>query len=235
LLLHGLAPEIRDRPSRQGAVACDPTREQEREIRRHNSPAGAALKAIALLTDIDAETLAHLTLDQLIQTPCGILLGNYLIRGTGAAALRAYAAHQSARGQPSTAQLFTRRQLAEHHGVVGEKHGSTRRRLEVRLAALAGSLDITFPQPELDEGFGAPAEDTYQDAGLVVRLLRLNPSRALPLERLQNSEREAARRLVAGRAAKLHEGFLAATEHLRFSQFLADTPSYLARVRTERE
>lgn len=192
------------------------------------------MKAIALLTDIDADTLAYLALDQIIQTPRGMLLGDYLLQGAGAGALRAYSAYQSTRGQPPTAQLFTRRQLAEHHDVVGEKTSSSPRRLEVRLAALAGSLDITFPQPQLASGFAAPAEDMCQDAGLIVRLLRLNPSRALPLARLRNPERKAARRLIAGHAAELHEGLLAATEHLRFSQFLADTPSYLARVRRRR-
>lgn len=234
LLLHGLAHEIGDRSRQRGALACAPTCAQAREIRRHSNPASAALKAIALLTSLDTETLAYLTLDQLIQTPNGALLGDYLLQGAGAAALRAYAAYQSTRGQPPTAPLFTRRQLAEHHDAVGENDSSVPRRLGLRLAALPASLDIAFPQPQLDPGFGAPAEDARQDAGLVVRLLRLVPSRALPLAHLQSSEREAARRLVAGHAAKVHEGLLAATEHLRFSQFLADTPGYLARVRSER-
>jgi hypothetical protein len=233
LLLHGLAPEIRDRPRRPGAIACDPTNEQAREIRRHSNPASAALKALALLTDIDAEMLAYLTLDQLIRMPRGILLGHHLLQGAGAAALRAHALHQSTRGQPATAPLFTRRQLAEHRDPSGQKKSRSRtpRRLEVRLAALAGSLDITFPQPQIDPDFGAPAEDTCHDAGLIVRLLRLTASRALPLARLQDHEREAARRLLAGHAARLHEGSLAATDHLRFSQFVADTPGYLADVR----
>jgi hypothetical protein len=231
LLLHGFAPEIRERRSRRGAVARDPTDGQAREIRRHSNPASAALNAIARLTGLDAETLAYLTLDQLIQTPRGVLLGDYLLRGASATALRAYAAYQTGRGQPPTAPLFTRRQLAEYDDVVGESDRSLPRRLEVRLAALPDSLDIAFPQPELAPGFGPPAEDTRQDAWLIIRLLRLVPSRALPLARLKNPERDAAQRLVAGHAAKVHEGLLAATEHLRFSHFLADTPGYLASVR----
>jgi hypothetical protein len=95
---------------------------------------------------------------------------------------------------------------------------------------------MAFPQPQLTSGFSTPAEDTCQDAGLVVRLLRLNPSRALPLPRLQNPEREAARRLVAGHAAKLHEGLLAATEHLRFSHypFALDNVCYVNKVSLDR-
>ncbi len=231
LLLHGFAPEIRERPSRRVALTRDPTDGQAREIRRHSNPASAALNAIARLTGLDAETLAYLTLDQLIQTPSGVLLGDYRLQGAGATALRAYAAYQTGRGQPATAPLFTRRQLAEHDDVVGESDRSLPRRLEVRLAALPGSLDIAFPQPELAPGFGTPAEDTRQDAWLVIRLLRLVPSRALPLARLKSPERDAAQRLVVGHAAKVHEGLLAATEHLRFSHFLADTPGYLASVR----
>ncbi|MGC2373248.1 MAG: hypothetical protein WA484_05170 [Solirubrobacteraceae bacterium] len=231
LLLHGFAPEIRERPSRRGAMTRDPTDGQAREIRRHSNPASAALNAIARLTGLDAETLAYLTLDQLIQTPHGVLLGDYRLQGAGATALRAHAAYQTGHGRPATAPLFTRRQLAEHDDVVGESDRSLPRRLEVRLAALPDSLDIAFPQPELAPGFGTPAEDTRQDAWLVIRLLRLVPSRALPLARLQNPERDAAQRLVAGHAAKVHEGLLAATEHLRFSHFLADTPGYLASVR----
>ncbi len=136
LLLHGLAPEIRDRPRHLCTLAREPTREQAREIRRHRNPASAALEAIASLTGVDAETLAYLTLDQLIQTSNGVVLGDYLVQGAGAAALRAHVASQSTRGQPLTAPAFTRRQLAEHHDVIGENHSNRPRRLEVRLAAL---------------------------------------------------------------------------------------------------
>jgi hypothetical protein len=235
LLLHGLAPEIRERSGRRSTIACAPNSKQAREIRRHSNPARAALKAITMLTDIDAETLAYLTLDQLIQTPCGVVLGSHLLQNSSAAALRAHTAYQSAQGQSSTGPMFTRRQLAEHSDAGEQNDNPPPQRLEVILAALESSLDLTFPQPHLASGFRAPVEDIYQDAQLIVRLLRLSPSRALPLARLQDAEQEAAQRLIAINAAKLHEGSVAATDHLRFSQFLADTPSYLASVRTERQ
>jgi hypothetical protein len=231
LLLHGLAAEIRSRYPRPNAILCEPTPAQAHEIRRHSNPAGAAARALALLTDLDAQTLTRLTLDQLDEAPGGMRLGSYLLQGAGAAALRAHAAGQAARAQAPTTQLFTERQLADHRGTAD---CTAPLQLQVKLRALPDSLDVTHHQPRVGAGFTAPASNVRHEASLILRLLRLNASREIPLARLEKVEREAAKRLASARAAKLYEGTVAATEHLRFSQFIGNTPAYVARIQSER-
>jgi hypothetical protein len=197
LLLHGIASEIHERSGRRSATARNPTSEQAREIRRHSNPASAALKAITMLTDIDAETLSYLTLDQLIQTPRGVVLGDHLLQNSSAAALRAHTAHQGTQGQPSTVPMFTRRQLAENRDARQQKNHQTAQRLDLKLAALTGSLDLTFPQPQLASDFRGPAEDTYQEAQLIVRLPSPQP---LPSASARtSSERRTRRRATSCR------------------------------------
>jgi hypothetical protein len=227
LLLHGLAAEIRSRHQRPAVVVCEPSCVQAGEIRRYSNPARAAAHALAILTDLDAKTLTRLTLDQLIEEPDGVRLGGYLLLGAGAAALRAHAADQAARGHPPTAPLFTNRQLA-NRDPVGESNRAVPRRLDVRLQALQGSLDITYHQPQVGSGFTAPARNHHHEAALILRLLRLNVSRELPLARFRKAEREAAQRLATVGAIHVHEGAVAATKHLRFSYFIGDTATYLA-------
>jgi hypothetical protein len=228
LLHHGLASEILDRKPRRRIVMCDPTYAQAREIRRHSHPPSAALKTLALLTDLDAETLAYLTLDQIIPTPSGMLLGKYHMKGAGAAALRAHRAYQSTGGRRSRNQLFTSRQLAEHFSESNQTGRTAPRTLKVKLARLPDSLSSMYPQPDLTPGFDAPALNMCHEAWLILRLLRLSRSCALPLGHLTATEREAGQRLVAMRAAKISEYRLAATDHLLLSQFRLDRYRYVA-------
>jgi hypothetical protein len=99
---------------------------------------------------------------------------------------------------------------------------------EIKLAVLGGSLDITYPQPLLRARFQTPRRVCQEDAALILRLLRLSPSRALDIRRLSDVEERALPRLWAARAVKIHDGLVAATDHLRFSQFSADSARYIA-------
>ena len=86
--------------------------------------------------------------------------------------------------------LFTPAQLSRHRDGPWERGSRTpSRQLAVKLAALPASLDISFPQPRLDPGFTAPEPETSADATLLLRLLQLSPSRALPLARLTEPEK----------------------------------------------
>lgn len=228
LLHHGLASEILDRKPHRRTVTCDPTYAQAREIRRHSHPTSAALKTLALLTDLDAETLAYLTLDQLIPTPNGVLLGKYHMKGAGAAALRAHKAHQSTSGRRSRNQLFTSRQLDEHFSESNQTGRTAPRTLKVKLAKLPDSLSSSYPQPDLPAGFDAPALDICHEASLILRLLRIHRAGALPWGYLTTTEREAAQRLTATRVTKMADHYLAATDHLLLSQFRLDRYRYVA-------
>lgn len=228
LLQHGFAAEIHERrgPSRQRATG--PTEEQAAGIRAHSNPTSAALHALALLTDLDRATLAALTLDQAIEAPQGVSIGGFLLQGAGAAALRAHLAHQRARGGALGEPLFTARALSDYRGPQGRGAARSSSRLEIKLAALGGSLDITYPQPLLRALFQTPRRDCQEDAALILRLLRLNPSRALDTKHLNDVEKRALPRLSAARAVKIHDGLVAATDHLRFSQFSTDSARYIA-------
>jgi hypothetical protein len=228
LLQHGLASEILDRKPRRAIVTCDPTYAQAREIRRHSHPASAALKALALLTDLDVEMLEYLTPDQIIPTPSGVLLGKYHIKGAGAAALRAHRAHRSTSGCSSTDRLFTRRQLTDHFSASNQRGCTAPRTLKVKLAKLPASLNIFYSQPDVTSGFDTPTADTCHEAWVVLRLLRLSRGRALILQELTTAEREAGQRLAATHVAGTDNHYLAATDHLLFSQFLLGRHSYSA-------
>lgn len=229
LLQHGFAPELDERPDGRRTVVINTTSEQAIEIRRHSSPTSAALHVLASFTDLKRTTLDGLTLDQVIETSRGVYLGGYVLQGAAGAALRAQRAHQQSRGHTPSQHLFTPAQLSRHRdGPWGSGSRTPSRQLAVKLAALPASLDISFPQPRLDPGFTAPEPETSADATLLLRLLRLSPSRALPLARLTEPEKAAARRLTAGRTTKIHQGLIAASDHVRFSQFLFDTANYIA-------
>ena len=96
------------------------------------------------------------------------------------------------------------------------------------LARLSAPLDILFHQPRLEADLQAPSQETQDEAELILRLLRLTPSRDIPLARLSGPRRSAAARLTATSATSVHEGFIAASDHLRFSQFLFDPTHYMA-------
>jgi hypothetical protein len=228
LLQHGFASEINERRTVKRTIVVNPTNEQAIEIRRNSSPTSAALHVLASLTDLDRTTLEGITLDQIIETSKGAYLGGYLLQGAAAAALRAQHAYQHSHGFAPSQQLFTQTQLARHRGPWGREDLTPSGALEVKLAALPSSLDISFPQPRLDANFNAPAPGTRTDAALLLRLLQLSPSRALALAHLTRPEQAAARRLTAARATRVYEGLVAASDHLRFSQFLADTANYVA-------
>lgn len=230
LLQHGFAPELDERHTARRTVVINPTSEQAIEIRRHSSPTNAALRVLASFTDLDRTTLDGLTLDQVIETSQGVYLGGYLLRGAAGAALRAQRAHQQSRGHTLSEHLFTQAQLDSHRGPWGSGSRTPSRQLAVKLAALPSSLDISFPQPPLNANFTTPEPETKADAALLLRLLRLSPSRALALAHLAQPERAAAQRLTAAHAVRVYEGLIAASDHLRFSQFLFDTANYIARL-----
>lgn len=228
LLQHGFAAELHERrgPGRQ--LATDPTEVQASEIRAHSNPTSAALTALALLTDLDRAMLRALTLDQAIEAPNGVSVGGFLLRGAAAAALRAHLAHQRSRGGAPGEPLFTARALGGYRGPQGRGAARSSSRLDIKLAALDGSLDITYPQPLLRARFQTPRRDCQEDAALILRLLRLNPSRALDIRHLSDVEERALSRLWAACAVKIHDGLVAATDHLRFSQFSTDSARYIA-------
>jgi hypothetical protein len=105
---------------------------------------------------------------------------------------------------------------------------------EVKSSASTPTLWRAAAEAQLDPGFGRTPQRTHArtPGSWFGSCASSPPGRS----RWHASRIPSAkpRRLVAGHAAKVHEGLLAATQHLRFSQFLADTPSYLARVRSER-
>jgi hypothetical protein len=227
LLQHGFASEINERRTAKRTIVISPTSAQAIEFRRHSSPTSAALSVLTLLTDLDRTTLDGITLDQIIQTSRGVYLGGYLLQGAAAAALRAQHAYQQSRGYAPSQHLFTRVQLDRHRGPWGRVNRIPSRQLEVKLAALPSSLDISFPHPRLEASFNTPEQETTADAALLLRLLRLSPSRALALARLARPERAAGRRLTAVHTTRVYEGLIAASDHLRFSQFLFDTANYV--------
>jgi|GEM_PF-5466024 len=228
LLQHGFAAEIHERPSARKTIAVDPASRQAIEIRRHSSPANAALHVVAAFTDLDVKLLETITLDQIIHTSTGTYLAGYHLRGAAAAALRAHQAFQQSQGHAPSEPLFTQRQLTSHHGPWGRGKRAPSTQVEVKLAALKDSLDIGFPKPTADANFDAPRKETQEDAAVILRLLRLSPSRAFALARFTRPEKAAARRLSAVCAAKVYRGGIAASDHLRFSQFLSDTAKYIA-------
>jgi hypothetical protein len=60
---------------------------------------------------------------------------------------------------------------------------------------------------------------------LIVRLLRLTPTRALPL--IGEIEAQAAHRFESIDAVRSHDGRVFATEDLRFSHYLTNATRYL--------
>jgi hypothetical protein len=228
LLQHGFASEINEQRAGKKTIVVSPTSEQAIDFRSHSSPTSAALHVLTSLTDLDHRTLEGITLDQIIETSNGVYLAGYLLQGAAAAALRAQHAYQHSRGFAPSQQLFTQTQLTRHRGPWGREDLTSSGVLEVKLAALPRSLSISFPQPRLDANCTAPARGTWTDAALLLRLLQLSPSRALALAHLTQPEQAAARRLTAARATRIYQGLVAASDHLRFSQFLADTANYVA-------
>ncbi len=228
LLQHGFASEIHERLTAKRTIVASPTSAQAIEFRRYSSPPTAALHVLSLLTDLDRTTLEGITLDQIIQISSGVYVGGYLLQGAAAAAVRAQHANQQSRGCVPSQHLFTQMQLARHGGPWGRVNRTPSRQLEVKLAALPSALDISFPHPRPDPNFDPPGQETTAEAAVLLRLLRLSPSRALPLARLAKPERAAARRLTAVHVTRVYEGLVAASDHLRFSQFLFDTANYVA-------
>ena len=231
ILQHGYAAEIREQSTPHTPAISKPTDEQAIQIRSHNDPAHAALRALALLTSLDETTVTGLTLDQVIDGSPALSVGGCWLAGAAGAALRAHHANQSASGLfAPTDPLFTRRQLT-HHQRAGENRERTHKLtagFDIQLAALRGPLDLTKRQPTLSTTRSTPARDVYHEAALIIRLLRLRPTSALPLARLENGQQKAAQRLIATGALRKHQGgLIGATERLRFSHFLADTTRYI--------
>jgi hypothetical protein len=94
---------------------------------------------------------------------------------------------------------------------------------------LDGPLDLAYAQPRVDSNFDAPAREARQDAVLLLRLLRISPSRALDVRHLKCPELAAVERLRETQAVRIYAGLLAASDHLRFSQFLFDSSRYVVR------
>ena len=229
LLQHGFAAEIRERrPTAAKPVVLTPTRMQAAQLRRHATPASAAFHALTSLTDLDGITIQSITLDQVIETDRGVWTGGYLLQGAAAAALRAQRTVQYSRGLASSQTLFMDARIRDDVSSWGRGDIAPPITLEVKLARLSAPLDISFHHPHLDADLQTPAQETQDDAALILRLLRLSPSRAIPLARLSGSERAAAARLTATSATSVHEGLIAASDHLRFSQFLFDPTHYMA-------
>jgi hypothetical protein len=228
LLVSGLAAEVHDLTTPPRPTVSTPTPEQDAVIRCHSNPAAAALYALAILTDLDDTTLSGLSLDQIGANSGGVSLGGYVLRGAAAAALRAhYALMTGGRMDPLTNRLFTPSQIRAHKGPWGTGPPANGGAIEVRLARLDDSIDITHPQPQLDPKFKPPAPGVRREAGLIVRLLGLTPTRALTLRGLTEDEEKATRRLAAVDAVRLYDGRVYATETLRFSYYLSNTTRYL--------
>ncbi|MGA8363998.1 MAG: hypothetical protein WB709_05710 [Solirubrobacteraceae bacterium] len=144
------------------------------------------------LTDLDRVAIQNITLDQVIETSTGVRVGGYLLQGAAAAALRAQRDSERARGLRPTEPLFGDARLARDGTREREDHPPSVS-LEVKLARLGDSLDISFPQPQLHASFQPPVQETRHDAALILRLLRLTPSRALALA-TQHRRRKTDRR-----------------------------------------
>ncbi len=228
LLQHGFAVEIRERPIAAKPAVLTPTRAQAAQLRRHASPASAAFHALKSLTDLDDITIQSITLDQVIETARGVWVGGYLLQGAAAAALRAQRTAQYVRGFAPSQTLFMDARIRDDVTLWGRGDIAPPITLEVKLARLSAPLDISFHQPHLEADLHAPSQPTQDEAELILQLLRLTPSRAIPLARLSGPGRAAAARLTATSATSVHEGFIAASDHLRFSQFLFDPTHYMA-------
>jgi hypothetical protein len=176
-------------------------------------------------------TRAGLTLDQVIDGPSALSVGGCWLAGAGGAALRAHHSNQSASGLfAPTDPLFTRPQL-RHRPPMGENRKWAQKQataVDIQLAALRGPLDLTKRQPTLSTTQNTIARDVYDEASLIITLLGLRPTSALPLAHLDKGHQKAAKRLITAGALQEHEGgFVGATERLRFSHFLADTTRYI--------
>jgi hypothetical protein len=229
LLQHGFAADIRQRLTAAKPVLLTPTRSQAVELRRQANPARAAFYALTSLSGLDDIAIQSITLDQVIETDNGVWAGGYLFQGAAAAALRAQRAVQSDRGLPPSRPFFMDAPLRYDNIPWGRGDLAPPITLEIKLARLSAPLELTFHQPGLDASTQAPTGETQDDAALILRLLRLSPSRALPLAQLSGPERAAAVRLTAASVTTVHEGLIAASDHLRFSQFLFDPSRYASR------
>lgn len=228
LLQHGFAVEIREHPIAAKPAVLTPTRAQAAQLRCHASPASAAFHALTSLTNLDDITIQSITLDQVIDTASGVSIGGYLIQGAAAAALRAQRTVQAIRGVAPSQTLFMDARIRDDVTSWGKGDVAPPITLQVKLARLSAPLDISFHQPHLEADLQAPAQETQDEAELILRLLRLTRSRAIPLARLSRAYRAAAARLTAASVATVHEGLIAASDHLRFSQFLFDPTHYMA-------
>ncbi len=230
LLLRGLAPEIHDLGDRDQLTISTPTTRQNAAIRRWSDPAAATLYALGELTDLDDTTLGRLSLDQTIDTHEGVALGGYLLRGAAAAALRAHYAAMT--GGPIvllTNRLFTPKQLQSHRGPWGAGPAADARAVEIRLARIGEAIDLIHPQPRLLKGFAPPVPIVQQEAALIVRLLRLAPTRSLPLHLLSKSDIHVVQGLEGVDAVHTYQGRAFATEDLCFSQFLSNAKRFVGR------
>jgi hypothetical protein len=231
LLQHGLAAEILETARPANATISAPTTQQSTEIRAHHNPARAALHTLALLTDLDEVTLSGLALDQVGDSPDGIALGGYLLRGAAAAALRAHYTAITERRCPPTGRLFTPSQLKAYKGPTGTGPPAKPNTLRIRLAQLDVRRELAPPQQQLHTDFKPPTQATSEEASLILQLLELSPSRSRSLTSLTAAQTRAAHRLGAINAVGLHHGYIAATEELRFSQNRAHTLRYRDNVR----
>jgi hypothetical protein len=229
LLQHGFAAEIRERSTAAKPVLLTPTQSQAVELRRQANPARAAFRAFTLLSDLDVIAIQSITLDQVIETDNGVWAGGYLFQGAAAAALRAQRAVQCGRRLPLTRPFFMDAPLRYDVVPWGRGDLAPPVTLELKLARLSAPLELTFHQPGLNASTQATTRETQDDAALILRLLRLSPSRAIPLAQLSGPERAAATRLTAAYVTSVHEGLIAASDHLRFSQFLFDPSRYASR------
>jgi hypothetical protein len=229
LLQHGFAADIQERPAAAKPVLLTPTRSQAIELRRQANPARAAFCALMSLSGLDDIAIQSITLDQVIETDHGVWAAGYLFQGAAAAALRAQRAVQSDRGLPPSQPFFMDAPLRFDVVPWGRGDLAPPVTLEIKLARLSAPLGLTFHQPGVDASTQAPAGETQEEAALILRLLRLSPSRALSLAQLSGPERAAAARLTAESVTTVHEGFIAASVHLLFSQFLSDPSRYASR------
>jgi len=230
MLHHGLLAELREQRPMRLRRAARPSPQQTREIRRHNDPTRAALTALELLTPIQSATLRILTPDQVASVGDGIAVGGYVLEAAGAAAIRAHLSHQRSQGVKLADPMFSARDLSGYQGPKGRKGRPRPARVEIKVAKLARSLDLVHPQPIRTCGFTSPSREHCDDGALILRLLGLSRSGALPYRALSPQEHAAAGRMGAAKAVLLQNGTVSATDHLRFSQFLFEGARYLARL-----
>lgn len=121
--------------------------------------------------------------------------------------------------------LFTPSQIRVHKGPWGSGPPTNGRAIDIRLAALDDSVDLSRPSPELGTSFPPCAPTLTMRPALIVRLLRLTPTRALPL--IGEIEAQAAHRFESIDAVRSHDGRVFATEDLRFSHYLTNATRYL--------